>query len=107
MKESYSEGIANHTGLRSYAVGRKDEGGTLIEVRTGRVWSREIQKQQGADVIYAHGRQYEPQRQGELREGPARSKTPNMYGNTRHGDWEIPPSSVKTDRVGKSKDIHR
>src|SRR5574341_1874782 len=44
MKESYSEGIANHAGLGSYAVVRKDAGGTLIEVRTGRVLSREIPK---------------------------------------------------------------
>ncbi len=29
MKESYSEGLANHTGLRSYAGVRKEVGGTL------------------------------------------------------------------------------
>ena len=37
MKESYSEGLASHTGLGSYAGGRKSAGGTLIEVRAGRV----------------------------------------------------------------------
>src|SRR2546425_4607697 len=42
MKESYSEGLANHAGLGSYAGIRKDVGGTLIEVRAGRVLSREI-----------------------------------------------------------------
>ena len=42
MKESYSEGMANHTGLRSYAGIRKGVGGTLIEVRAGRVSSREM-----------------------------------------------------------------
>jgi hypothetical protein len=42
MKESYSEGLANHTGLRSYAGGRKAAGGTLIEVRAGRVWRLSI-----------------------------------------------------------------
>jgi len=31
MKESYSEGVANRTGLGSYAGIRKGEGGTLIE----------------------------------------------------------------------------
>src|SRR5438093_11603120 len=47
MKESYSEGIATHTGLRSYAVVREGGGGTLIEVRTGRVLSREISLKSG------------------------------------------------------------
>ena len=42
MKESYGEGIANRTGLGSYAGIRKGEGGTLIEVRTGEVLSREM-----------------------------------------------------------------
>ena len=42
MKESYSEGLANHAGLRSYAGIRKCAGGTLIEVRAGRVLSREM-----------------------------------------------------------------
>jgi hypothetical protein len=108
MRESYSEGVANHTGLRSYAVVRKGGGGTLIEVRTGRVLSREISLNQGADDVLMHGRQHELQRNGELEGGPARSETPGMYGNTQHGDWEIPRSSVKAaDRVGKSKDKHR
>ena len=108
MKESYSEGIANHTGLGSYAVARKGGGGTLIEVRTGRVLSREISINQGVDAVLICGRQHELQRNGELERGPARSKTPGMYGNTQHGDWEIPRSSAKAaGRVGKSKDVHR
>ena len=108
MKESYSEGIANHTGLGSYAVARKGGGGTLIEARTGRVLSREISMEQGADAVLMRGRQHELQRNGELKQGPARSKTPGMYENTQHGDWEIPRSSAKAaDRVGKSKDEHR
>src|SRR5678816_3076872 len=47
MKESYSEGVANHAGLGSYAIVRKGGGGTLIEVRTGRVLSREISLKSG------------------------------------------------------------
>ena len=108
MKESYSEGLASHAGLGSYAVVREGGGGTLIEVRTGRVLSREISLDQGADAVLMRGRQHEPQRNGELEQGSARSETPGMYGNTPHGDWEIPRSSVKAaDRVGKSKDEHR
>lgn len=42
LSRPYSEGIANHAGLGSYAVARKGGGGTLIEVRTGRALSREI-----------------------------------------------------------------
>ena len=76
MKESYSEGLANHTGLRSYAGIRKDVGGTLIEVRAGRVLSREIgAKNQGADGVIEYGRQYRLQRSLMLQENPARSKT--------------------------------
>lgn len=108
MKESYSEGIANHTGLRSYAGIRKGAGGTLIEVRAGWVLSREIATQnQGADVVMVYGRPYRLQRTLMLQKNPARSKTPCMHGNILDGDWEIPPPSAKADRVGKSKDKHR
>ena len=58
MKESYSEGLANHTGLGSYADICKGVGGTLIEVRAGWVWSREMATQNpGADVVMRSGRQ--------------------------------------------------
>ena len=108
MKESYSEGMANHTGLGSYAGIRKGTGGTLIEVSAGWVMSREITTQnQGADDVMACGRQYRLQRTLRLQKNPARSKTPSMHGNTRKGDWEIPRLSGNTDRVGKSKDAHR
>src|SRR5258705_12929577 len=108
MKESYSEGVANHTGLRSYAGVRKGVGGTLIEVHAGRVLSREIvATNRGADGVFEHGRQYRLQRRLMLQENPARSKTPGMHGNILKGNWEIPRSSAKADRVGKSKDKRR
>jgi len=107
MKESYSEGIANRTGLGSYAGIRKDVGGTLIEVRAGWVLSREMRKIQGADGVLKHGRQHRLQRSLMLQKNPARSKTPSMHGNILIGNWEIPRSSAKADRVGKSKDEHR
>ena len=97
MKESYSEGIANHTGLGSYAGIRKGVGGTLIEVRAGRVLSREIaQKNRGADDVIEDGRRYRLQRMLMLQEDSARSETPGMHGNIRNGDWEIPPSSAES-----------
>jgi hypothetical protein len=108
MKESYSEGVANHTGLGSYAGIRKDVGGTLIEVHAGWVSSREMSAEnQGADGVLEHGRQHRLQRPLMLQKNPARSKTPSMHGNILDGDWEIPRSSAKADRVGKSKDAHR
>jgi hypothetical protein len=108
MKESYSEGLANHTGLGSYAGVRKDAGGTLAEVRAGWVLSREMATQnQGADAVIARGRQHRLQRMPKLQKNPARSKTPCMYGNIQIGDWEIPPLPAPADRVGKSKDERR
>jgi len=108
MKESYSEGLANHTGLGSYAGAREGAGGTLIEVRAGRVWSREIvAKDRGADDVIEYGRLHRLKRMPMLQENPARSKTPGMHRNIRNGNWEIPGSSAKADRVGKSKDIRR
>ena len=90
MKESYSEGMANHTGLGSYAGIRKDAGGTLIEVRAGRVLSREIAKNRGADVVMTNGRQNRLQRTPMLQENPARSKTPSMHGNILNGELGDP-----------------
>src|SRR6516165_1938052 len=52
MKESYSEGIANHAGLGSYAVVREGGGGTLTEVRAGRVLSREMPIRSGRRCRY-------------------------------------------------------
>jgi len=107
MKESYSEGMASHAGLRSYAGNRENAGGTLTEVRAGRVLSREIAQNRGADVVAENGRQYRLQRTPMLQKNPARSKTPSMHGNKGNRNWEIPRSSAKADRVGKSKDEHR
>jgi hypothetical protein len=108
MKESYSEGLANHAGLGSYAGIRKGVGGTLTEERAGRVLSREITAQnQGADAVLMSGRPHRLQRTLKLQENPARSKTSGTHGNILHGDREIPWSSVKADRVGKSKDESR
>ena len=107
MKESYSEGLANRTGLGSYAGARKRAGGTLIEVRAGRVLSREIPKNQGADDVSETGRQNRLHRVPMVQKNPARSETLSMHGNILEGNWEIPPSSAKADRIGKSKDARR
>jgi hypothetical protein len=73
MRESYSEGMASHAGLRSYAGIRKSAGGTLTEVRAGRVLSREIAQNRGADAVAESGRRNRVQRKPMLQENPAPS----------------------------------
>ena len=42
MKESYSEGLASHTGLESYSGGGNAMGVATAEVHAGELWSSEI-----------------------------------------------------------------
>jgi hypothetical protein len=47
---------------------------------------------------------------GEVHQSPAQSETPSTYGNTSHGNREIPSpprASVALARIGKSKDARR
>lgn len=116
MKESYGEGLACHTGPKSCVVVRKGEGEALTGVSTGPVLSREIHAPpqggllRGADVLDSRGRQHLKRRHGKALQDPARSKARNMYGNTLHGNREIPRASGAeevSDRIGKSKDARR
>lgn len=111
MKESYSEGLASHTGPESCIGVRKDAGEALAGVRAGRVLSREIHAPprggilRGADAVETGGRRYRRRRQGETPSNPARSETPSMYGRTSFGNREIPLSSAaarRAERIGKS-----
>jgi hypothetical protein len=82
MKESYSEGLASHTGPESCAF----SGNTLCEaltgVRAGRVLSFEnCQLVSGADVFCLNGRQHFESRDGETFRGPAESEALCMHGN--------------------------
>jgi hypothetical protein len=117
MKESYGEGVATHTGPESCAVDREVGGEALTGVRTGWVSSREIHAPgrelrvlRGADAVEIGGRQHRACRQREARQDPARSETPSTYGNTSHGNREIPrPPEAEgaAGRIGKSKDTRR
>ncbi len=117
MKESYGERLATHTDLESCAVVRKRAGEALTEAHAGRVLSREINAPprerrplRGADAVEVGGRQHLTRRHRETRWDPARSETPRTYGNTAHGNREIPRSPVATQaagRIGKSKDVSR
>lgn len=91
MKESYGEGIASHSDPESCGAARKDGIEALTGARAGWVLSRESTGiDQGADVVLGNGRQHRPHRYREMRQDPAWSETPCMYGNSSHGSREIP-----------------
>jgi len=111
MEESYSEGLASHTGPESCIGARKSSDEALTGVRAGRVLSREIDPPprggllRDADAVNPSGRRNLRYREGEISQGPARSETPCMYGRTSCGNREIPLSSAiarYADRIGKS-----
>jgi hypothetical protein len=111
MKESYSEGLANHAGPESCVGVRKGAGEALTGVRAGRVLSREIHAPprggllRGADAVEKGGRRNRRYREGEISQDLARSETPSMYGRTSFGNREIPRSSAAArcaERIGKS-----
>ncbi len=90
MKESYGEGVASHTGPESCAVDREVGSEALTGVRTGQPLSGEITSS-GAptQLVIAEGNTVS----GAMRESPqgsTPSKTLCTYGNSRHGNREIP-----------------
>ena len=110
MKESYVEGLATHDGPESCAVAREGGGEALTGVRAGRVLSRESNHLRGADAVEEGGRQHQECRYREALVDPARSETPSTYGNTSHGNREIPSPPAAdgaAGRVGKFKDVRR
>ena len=115
MRQSYGEGVANHTGPESCGVIREGDGEALTGGRAGRVLSREIHAPlreqrvlRGADAVEESGRQDLPGRYREARRDPARSETPSTHGNISHGNREIPQSPAPlAGRTGKSKDERR
>jgi hypothetical protein len=116
MEESYSEGLANHTGPESCMGARKSSDEALTGVRAGRVLSREIHAPprggllRGADVLENGGRRNRRYREGERSQDLARSETPSMHGRTLRGNREIPLSSAAArcaERIGKSQDARR
>src|SRR5437660_6829445 len=113
MKVSYSEGVALHTGSESCTFVPECGGEALTGVRTGQVWSREIEPPSrqrwplpGADVVELSGRRNWKRRYCETLLDPARSETLSMYVSILSGNREISCLSVgerSTDRIGKSK----
>src|SRR5437016_3122879 len=117
MKDSYSEGLATHADSESCIFVRKGASEALTGVRTGQVWSREIEPPSrkrwplpGADAVELSGRQDWRRRYRETLLDPARSETLSMYVSILSGNREIPCLSGSEgipDRIGKSKDAHR
>src|SRR5262247_1209707 len=97
MKVSYVKGLANHNSPESCGAAREGGVEALTGERTGRVLSREIyallRKQQvlrDADAVEESGRPHRVHRHRQVRQDPARSETPCMYGSTLCGNREIP-----------------
>jgi hypothetical protein len=116
MEVSYSEGLANRTGLESCVCLRKEAGEALTGVRTGRVLSCEIHAPpqggllRGADAVDIGGRRHPRRRFGEMLWDPAQSQTPGMYASISLGNREIPllsDAARYADRIGKSQDVRR
>lgn len=62
MKEPHTEGVANHGDPESCADDREVGGEALTGARAGRVLSREITQEPGADAVLLCGRQHETHR---------------------------------------------
>ena len=90
MKESYSEGVANHAdpescgGDRKVAVEAFDRGtcGPAIEPRN--------ERNRGADAVIGSGRPHWTGRRRKTWTDPARSKNLCTHGTSSSGNWEIP-----------------
>ena len=106
MKESYTEGLANHSDPESCGGAREGAAEALTGAHTGGVLSRENRRDQGADDVVLCGRQHTCRRYGESTSNPARSKTSGTCGNSMRENRESPqfPSGNSPDgRAGKAK----
>jgi hypothetical protein len=110
MKKSHESGVATHIGPESCGAAREGGVEALTGDRAGRVFSRVRNSLRDADAVGGSGRPHRVHRHREVYQSPARSETPSTYGDTSHGNREIPSSpwtAVALGRVGKSKDARR
>lgn len=101
MKESYGEGLANHTGPESCAGGREPTGEALTGEHAGQPLSSEI-TETGAPTLLTDGEGHTPG--GAIRKspgGPAESKTLRMRGRSMHGNREIPSLFAEDDAADR------
>jgi hypothetical protein len=110
MKKSHESGVATHIGPESCGAAREGGVEALTGDRAGRVFSRVRNSLRDADAVRGSGRPHRVHRYREVYQSPARSETPSTYGDTSHGNREIPSPPWAADalgRVGKSKDARR
>ena len=101
MKESYREGIANHSGPEPCGGGRKavrealDRGICRLGIELRKHAVRE------ADGVKQQGRQQRAYAKARAWRGPAESKTPSMQRNSVRENRETPsPPEVAIQRAG-------
>ena len=120
MKESNNKGVANYVGPESWGGAREGDAQALTGVHAGQAIelrktspSARVEDIWSADLFRDEGRQHW---RGRFREAPSsstRSENQGTYGNTAHGNREIPRSSAagkkgrEADRIRKSKDSSR
>ena len=110
MKKSHESGVATHIGPESCGAAREGGVEALTGDRAGRVFSRVRNSLRDADAVGGSGRPHRVHRYREVYQSPARSETPSTYGDTSHGNREIPSpprAAVALGRIGKSKDARR
>jgi len=101
MKESYRKGVANRPDPESCAAYRKVRREALTGAHAGWVLSPE-RAIRSADAVRLSGRQHGRSRKRETPDSSAGPETPGMYGNSMHGNREIPvlPAAVRKPRAG-------
>jgi hypothetical protein len=100
MQVLYNEGLANHIDSESCGYDRK----VISEALTGESMGRDIEPRkrrilQCADAVLRCGRQHRFHRQREMGMGTAWSKTPSTYGNSLHGNRDIPYMAREVGRA--------
>ena len=112
MQVLYVEGLASHNDPDSCVGIREGVGEALTGEHAGRVSSREMLIDQGADAVEKSGRQHETARHGERRptlRGPETSRTrgSHLHGN-RDNHWlAVRESPSRTVRIEKDAPVIR
>src|ERR1700730_15455760 len=90
MKKSHESVLATHIGPESCGAARKGGVEASTGERAGRVFSRVSFFLRDADAVGESGSPHRVHRYREVCQSPARSETPCTYGDTSHGNREIP-----------------
>ena len=103
MRESYREGVANHSGPEPSEGG----GNVALEALDRGICRLGIELRnpafRGADVVRQYGTQQRVVATTRARRGPAESKTPSMQRDFMRENRETPPSPVGSVRAGRRR----